>query len=90
MKKSYAVDVADLLGRPSETKVTPTQTTQKSEWQRYLDLPQLAVDIDVLAWWHDHEGDFPTISQTAYQLLAVPACSAGVERISNKACRSQL
>jgi len=88
MTKSYAVDVADLLGRPSQSKVTPTQTPLKGEWQRYLDLPQLAVDIDVLAWWHHHEREFPTMSEMAYQLLAVPACSAGVERVFSKEGRN--
>ena len=89
LTKSYAIDLASLLGRPSELEIRrPGDLHKKSEWQRYVDMAQIGVNQDVIKWWAAHEDEFPTISEMACQVLAVPACSGGVERIFSKAGRN--
>lgn len=36
---------------------------------------------DPLAWWREHRESFPKIAELARELLAVPASSAGAERV---------
>ena len=42
---------------------------------------------DVLEWWSKHEARMPNLSRMARQFLAVPACSASVERLFSLAGR---
>lgn len=58
------------------------------ELDRYMALPEVMdKDIDVLEWWRRHEEEYPQLSRMARQFLAVPATSAGAERVFSRAGR---
>lgn len=57
-----------------------------SEVDKYLQLPALpttrnGVDTCPLEWWRLHEFELPHLAKMARQFLAMPASSAGVERL---------
>lgn len=56
----------------------------KSELEHYLtsDIEEVS---DVLAWWKAHQAAYPVLSQIAFDVLAVAAMSAGVERLFSSA-----
>ena len=61
------------------------------ELEAYLALPQVKMktDLELLAWWEDHEGEFPNVAVMARQYLGCmprtcPASSAAVERLFSK------
>jgi len=86
LRRDYAVDMCDLLGRADE----PLQEVEdkSAEWERYLALPQISASEDLLKWWKKNETKFPQVSKMAYQVLGCPACSSGVERLFSKAGRN--
>ena len=43
--------------------------------------------FDLLEWWKTHESKYPSLARMARQYLAMPATSAGVERLFSKAGR---
>ena len=65
------------------------------ELEKYLSKPDRAmstlgpngqkIKFDLLKWWKDNEFEFPSLSRMAKQCLAIPASSAGVERLFSKA-----
>ncbi len=63
------------------------------ELDAYFGLPTAAhvtksgEEFDVLEWWKTHSHIFPNLSKMARQYLAMPASSAGVERLSSAAGR---
>ena len=63
------------------------------ELDAYLGMPQVAhVDksgevCDILDWWKTHAHMFPNLSKMSRQYLALPASSAGVERLFSAAGR---
>ena len=59
----------------------------ESEAARYLDLPDLPMETDILEWWASKEGEFPHLSVLARQYLGVPATSASAERLFSIAGR---
>ena len=82
-------------GQTSETvekaKPPPPQP-QAEEVDMYLSLPEVSSnekdgELDVLAWWKLHQKMFPDLSKMARQYLALPASSAGVERLFSAAGR---
>lgn len=60
---------------------------RRDEVMKYLALPQvIATDgFNVLNWWKDHQALFPNLAKMARQYLALPASSAGVERLFSAA-----
>ena len=62
-----------------------------TEVDTYLAMPQVSRVTtdgdDILAWWKKHSGMFPNLSKMARQFLALPASSAGVERLFSAAGR---
>ena len=64
-----------------------------SEVDRYLSLPQArsmtpsGAETCILTWWAAHEGQLPHLSLMARQFLALPASSAGAERLFSAAGR---
>ena len=54
---------------------------------KYLSLPQVphSDDFDLLSWWRQHQAMFPNLAKMARQYLALPASSAGVERLFSAA-----
>ena len=63
------------------------------ELDAYFGLPQAqhvdksGEEFDVLEWWKKHADVFPNLSKMARQYLAMPASSAGVERLFSAAGR---
>ena len=56
------------------------------EIQIYLGLPMVTErDFDLLGWWKLHAHMFPNLARMARQFLALPASSAGVERLFSSA-----
>lgn len=88
LKKSYAVDVCGLLGRGDSDGEVSGDEEVLSEWDRYLQLPQVSIKTDLLDWWRLNEDQFPSIAKMAMQVLSCPACSSGVERLFSKAGRN--
>ena len=86
LRRDYGVDMSDLLGRADEPVEAVKDT--RPEWERYVELPQVSLNEDLLQWWQRHEDEFPQISKMAYQVLGCPACSSGVERLFSKAGRN--
>lgn len=60
---------------------------EKSEVERYLELPQVSKSADLLQWWAKHESSFPQLSKMAQQYLGCPATSASAERLFSIAGR---
>ena len=50
------------------------------ELDAYLAQPRANIKEDMLQWWANHEGRFPTLAAMARDFLAVPATSAPSER----------
>ena len=62
------------------------EVVKLSEVDKYLQLPALpttrnGVDTCPLEWWRLHEFELPHLAKMARQFLAMPASSAGVERL---------
>ena len=60
---------------------------RREEVLKYLSLPaiQHTDDFDLLGWWRTHQNLFPNLAMMARQYLALPASSAGVERLFSAA-----
>ena len=43
------------------------------------------IEVDVLAWWKAKESKWPALAKIVKQYFAVPASSAGVERVFSAA-----
>lgn len=52
----------------------------REEINRYLDIPEVQMDVDVLQWWKKNAALFPCLSKMARDILAIPASSVSVER----------
>jgi hypothetical protein len=66
--------------------------TDDMELDKYLALPQLShaqdgKDTDIMEWWRVRQFDFPHLARMARQFLAIPASSAGPERLFHTAGR---
>ena len=46
-----------------------------------MSLPVEDMKTNVIEWWRRHRSVFPNLSKMARQYLAMPATSAGVERL---------
>ena len=62
----------------------------QSEVDKYLALPQLCLqrngkDTNPLDWWKIHSNELPHLAKMARQFLAMPASSAGPERLFSAA-----
>jgi hypothetical protein len=62
------------------------------EIDKYLSLPQMlhtqdGKDTDIMDWWRARQFDFPHLARMARQFLAIPASSAGPERLFHTAGR---
>jgi hypothetical protein len=58
---------------------TAKTTVTGSELERYLRLEPQETD-DPIEWWMAHQGQFPTVSQLALDILAIPAMATDCER----------
>ena len=75
------------------TELETVIRNQDTEVDAYLALPQVSrlasngEETNILNWWKNHSGMFPNLSKMARQYLAMPASSAGVERLFSAAGR---
>jgi hypothetical protein len=57
----------------------------RDEYERYIYPGREKVPEDKqlqpIRWWRNREADYPVLSQLAFDLLSIPAMSAGVERV---------
>ena len=53
---------------------------RSDELDIYVNQPRANITEDMLLWWANHEGQFPTLAAMARDFLAVPATSAPSER----------
>ena len=59
-----------------------TKETVEDEFRRYLQAESTNWrSNDVMEWWSNNEGNFPTVSKMAFKYLAIPASSAPSERV---------
>ena len=64
-----------------------------AELDEYLALPQVrqnnpdGIAFDVLEWWRVHSWRYPNVARMARGFFALPASSAGVERLFSAACK---
>ena len=79
---SYAEDDANV-----ETPTPPAEVELHltKEVDDYLSIPQAASDANVLDWWKMHSASFPNLCKMARVFHAIPASSAGVERLFSAA-----
>ncbi|KAG9765707.1 hypothetical protein KCU73_g314, partial [Aureobasidium melanogenum] len=72
------------LSRYEESNKVKKRKKVKTELERYLttDIEEVS---DVLAWWKAHQATYPVLSQMAFDVLAIPAMSAEVERLFSSA-----
>lgn len=81
---------------PEETPVPEQPVAPRDEVEEYLKLPQASStnpdgsELDILSWWKIHEEQLPHLSKMARQFLALPASSAGAERIFTAAGKRPL
>jgi hypothetical protein len=72
------------LSRYEEFNKVKKRKKANTELERYLttDIEEVS---DVLAWWKAHQATYPVLSQMAFDVLAIPAMSAEVERLFSSA-----
>jgi hypothetical protein len=72
-----------------ESSTSITVDVDSKEVELYISMPQmmdfnLLRDDEVYDLWRTHKSMFPNLDRMARQFLALPASSAGVERLFNK------
>ena len=75
------------LQDPFEATESSSEDELESEAAKYLDLPEVPMETDILVWWAANEAEFPNLSVMARQYLGVPATSASAERLFSIAGR---
>jgi hypothetical protein len=78
------------FGGSSDVEEEQEENVICSEVDVYLQLPALpctrnGMDTNPLEWWRCHEHQLPHLAKMARQFLAMPASSAGVERLFTSA-----
>ena len=88
LKRDYAVNTSELLGRDSEDEAVIDEEDTRTDWEKYEDVPQVSAKTDLLKWWSDNADKFPSVARMAMQVHGCPACSSGVGRLFSKAGRN--
>jgi hypothetical protein len=93
-KKRKVVGVALFLGLDNSEPASDTgEDLRQTEVDKYMSLPQQkavlasGVEASPLEWWAGHASVLPHLSKMARQFLAMPASSAGPERLFHAAGR---
>ena len=63
------------------TEQAPSGVHELDEFETYLNMRPAPVTTDILAWWRNNEDKLPTLAKMFRQFLALPASTAGVERL---------
>lgn len=58
-----------------------------TRYTKYWDPAAWSEVTDIIAWWHQHQNEFPVLAQMAFDILSIPGMSAEVERIFSAAGR---
>ena len=75
-----------LGGRIKKEAAKPAPPTALDELEQYLaDTEEPTIDVKVLLWWKEKEAKWPNLAKMVKQYFAVPASSAGVERVFSAA-----
>lgn len=90
LTKKRKVTLGSLLGgRAKKEKVLPGAAVAagaRDELEEYLaDPEEVDLETPVLKWWQAKEVKWPSLAKMVKQYLAVPASSAGVERVFSAA-----
>lgn len=82
-KATGFLDSDEEEGEEEDISEQPIEVTSVGQVDKYLALPQVpqAPNFDLLLWWKEHAHMFPDLARMARQYLALPATSAGVERV---------
>lgn len=81
-KTTHIIPTQTLNNPCSKLSAIPTQTSsQNDEVDRYLSLPRILPTSDPLEFWAQNKSIFPNLSNLAKQFLAIPATTAGPERL---------
>ncbi|KAK3232715.1 hypothetical protein CYMTET_56956 [Cymbomonas tetramitiformis] len=59
---------------------------KEDEFNKYLGLPRVGAEVDLLVWWTERKKEFPVMAKWVRQFLATPASTAGVERAFSAVC----
>jgi hypothetical protein len=92
-KKTRVTGVAMFLGLDSWTTTETAALPPASEVDKYLALPQQrailpsGAEASPLEWWKGQASGLPHLAKMARQFLALPASSAGCERLFHAAGR---
>ncbi len=78
----------DILLSNADASNSSSLEVNAKEAELYISMPQVDFsalrDDEVLEWWKSHQSMFPYLSRMARQFLALPASSAGVERLFSR------
>ena len=87
MSTSVSTSLGGLLGgRIKKEAAKPAPPTALDELEQYLaDTEEPKIDVKVLLWWKEKEAKWPNLAKMVKQYFAVPASSAGVERVFSAA-----
>ena len=78
------VQVGSPNSRAARSRVR--QEPKLDELEQYLEDPEEPeLDVKVLQWWAAKESKWPNLAKMAKQYFALPASSAGVERVFSAA-----
>ena len=70
---------------PNEEEENEQQV--QSEAAKYLESPDVPMEVNILDWWASNEEEYPNLSKMARQYLGCPATSASAERLFSIAGR---
>jgi hypothetical protein len=79
--KKSRIEVFFADERQSKVVQPADQFVAQIEIAAYLNIEPLSWKVSSLLWWKRNQHLFPTISQVARRILAIPATSAPVERL---------
>ena len=86
LTKKRKVSLGSLLGGRVKKEVATLTVPELDELEQYLaDTEEPTIDVKVLLWWKEKEAKWPNLAKMVKQYFAVPASSAGVERVFSAA-----
>ena len=86
VRANHKVSLSGLLGRRPRLGSSAEASTVSDELDEYLrSPPEDDADLNVLAWWASKAGRWPHLAKMVRQFHALPASSAGVERVFSAA-----
>ncbi|KAL2082256.1 hypothetical protein ACEWY4_022074 [Coilia grayii] len=88
-KSSKLCSLADLLGQTyaagAAKKLKTAEDQVMEEITKYKEEAPLALGVNPLEWWKEHEGRYPFLSKVAKKHLCIPGTSVPSERVFSTA-----